>query len=82
MKIKLYNKIAQCGLDQFPAGYEISEAAENEDGVVVLLTPTKEAKEFTLTATISDNKGNTIDCTVTYSLYECVHEKHKHLFGM
>ena len=54
---------------------DIATISASEDGVVVILTPTKEVKEFTLTATISDNKGNTINCTVTYSLYECVHEK-------
>jgi len=35
MKIKLYNKIAKCGLDQFPAGYEIAEDLAEEDGIVV-----------------------------------------------
>lgn len=35
MKIKLYNNIAKVGLDNFPAEYEVSADAENEDGIVV-----------------------------------------------
>ena len=35
MKIKLYNKIAKCGLDQFPTGYEIAEDLAEEEGIVV-----------------------------------------------
>ena len=35
MKIKLYNKIAKCGLDMFPAAFEVSDAAEGENGIVV-----------------------------------------------
>ena len=36
MKIKLYNKIAQCGLAQFPANYEIGEGTfiENVDIII------------------------------------------------
>ena len=35
MKIKLYNKIAKCGLDRFPASYELGEQLENEDGIAL-----------------------------------------------
>ncbi len=35
MKIKLYNKIASCGLSQLPQGYEVAEALTEEDGIVV-----------------------------------------------
>ncbi len=35
MKIKLYNKIASCGMDQFPANYEVSQELAEEDGIVV-----------------------------------------------
>ncbi len=35
MKIKLYNKIAQCGLSQFPAQVTVAEEMTEEDGIVV-----------------------------------------------
>ena len=35
MKIKLYNKIAQCGLSQLPQGYEVAEDLAEEDGIAV-----------------------------------------------
>jgi len=35
MKIKLYNKIASCGLNRFPAGYEIGEDVTGAEGIVV-----------------------------------------------
>lgn len=35
MKIKLYNKIASCGLNRFPAAYEIGEDVADADGIVV-----------------------------------------------
>jgi len=35
MKIKLYNKIASCGLEQLPAGYEVAQEMSGEDGIVV-----------------------------------------------
>lgn len=52
---------------------ELAEIVEREEGVFALLKPTKEAKEFTLTATITDDNGEKVTCTVTYNLYECVH---------
>lgn len=53
---------------------ELAMIEEREEGVFALLAPTTEDKEFTLTATISDDDGDTVKCTVTYSLYECVHK--------
>ena len=35
MKIKLYNKIAPCGLKEFPADFEIGEEVTGENGIVV-----------------------------------------------
>ena len=35
MKIKLFNKIAQIGLDQFNADYECSEDFDNYDAIMV-----------------------------------------------
>lgn len=35
MKIKLYNKIAACGLAQFPSTYEVGADFDNENGIVV-----------------------------------------------
>ena len=35
MKIKLYNKIAACGLERFPASYEIGEDVTGAQGIVV-----------------------------------------------
>ena len=35
MKIKLYNKIASCGLKEFPAAFEIGEEVTGENGIVV-----------------------------------------------
>jgi len=35
MKIKLYNKIAPCGLEKFPASYEVGENVSEENGIVV-----------------------------------------------
>lgn len=35
MKIKLYNKIAKCGLDMLPATFEVGEEITEENGIVV-----------------------------------------------
>lgn len=35
MKIKLYNKIAKCGLDMLPATFEVGEEIAEENGIVV-----------------------------------------------
>lgn len=35
MKIKLYNKIAQCGLDRLPADFTVGAEIEEENGIVV-----------------------------------------------
>lgn len=35
MKIKLYNKIAQCGLAQLPDTFQVGEEVSGEDGIVV-----------------------------------------------
>ncbi len=35
MKIKLLNKIAACGTDEFGAGYEVGENVENENAIMV-----------------------------------------------
>lgn len=35
MKIKLYNKIAQCGLSRLPADFEVGADLEGENGIVV-----------------------------------------------
>ncbi len=35
MKIKLYNKIAKCGLDMLPADFEVGEEITDENGIVV-----------------------------------------------
>ncbi len=35
MKIKLYNKIAKCGLDRFSAQFEVGEELTGENGIVV-----------------------------------------------
>ena len=34
-KIKLYNNIAQIGLDQFTPNYEVNENMEDEDAILV-----------------------------------------------
>ena len=34
-KIKLYNNIAQIGLDQFTPDYEVNENMEDEDAILV-----------------------------------------------
>ncbi len=35
MKIKLYNKIAKCGLDRLPEAYEVAEDIGEENGILV-----------------------------------------------
>ena len=35
MKIKLYNKIASCGLERLPADFEVAETAADYDGILV-----------------------------------------------
>ena len=35
MKIKLMNKIAACGTDEFGAGYEVGENVSAEDAIMV-----------------------------------------------
>ena len=54
---------------------DIAQIDNREDGVFVLLNPARESCEFTLTATISDNDGDTVACEVNYRLSECVHQK-------
>ena len=41
-KIKLYNNIAQIGLDQFTPDYEVNENMEDEDAILVRSSPFSE----------------------------------------